>query len=106
MTKSHAKGKKFYELANQGLSNHAIASRCGEFPHTVGARISEYRKAMDLPPPRRHNVENGFTMVNNSEKARRERNLEDAVRREDGVLECPVKYCAGYGYDRGEVGLL
>lgn len=40
-----------------------------------------------------------------SEKAARKEEHKQAKRREDGMLECPVRYCAGYGFDKGPLDL-
>lgn len=91
-------GELFYKLRVKGLTNSQIAERHGVKPHTVGARVSEYRKKMNLPPlPRgRKGKTNGFQKADLDDEQIRAKNLAESERRDDGVLECPKRYCDGY----------
>lgn len=111
-------GQIFYELFIAGNSYREIAKKYGRSRNYVAARIFDYRKANNLKPTGRSRGRaenegkhfaaknnkvklNGFTIVLKEEAAARKITHKGAYRREDGVLVCPVRYCEGYGYERG-----
>lgn len=93
------KGQQFYELADTGLSNVQIAAKLKTLPHVVGARMSEYRKTNNLPPPRRSANNWSFLITAQNDEAYRIENLKTAERDENGVLVCPPRYAEGYGME-------
>lgn len=111
MARNLEKGKRYYELRLQGLTNQQIAQRYGDLPYSVGARVSEYRKANNLPKISRA----GKKASKTREKKQRELNVEKLIgvaadirakmdeqvyRRDDGILQCPPGYAEEFPINR------
>lgn len=91
-------GKSFYELRLKGLDNHQIAERYGVKPQKVAVLLLKYRKKNKLPSFKP--VKKSFKKFTPMEDDQiRKENHKKAVRRKDGVLQCPTKYCEGFGYN-------
>jgi hypothetical protein len=93
----------FYELRLKGQTNIQIGIQFGIKPHSVGSQVCQYRKKHKLPAlPKQKTWKptNSFSKIAEDEEKIREKNMAKAIRRKDGVLECPTMTCEGFGFDK------
>lgn len=93
--------KIYYNLAKQGLSNAEIGQMMEVSAKAVNVGIHYYCKKHKIELPNRGNPrnrrKNHIQVWQDDLVKTRERNHDLAVRRKDGVLKCPTRYCTGYG---------
>lgn len=91
-------GKTFYELRLKGLNNEQISERFSVKKQLVAVRVLKYRKKNNLPSLKPTKKPKRKSIFIDDDKIRINR-LKKAVRRPDGVLECPTMTCEGFGFN-------
>lgn len=90
-----------YELANKGKMNDEIAEILKIEKQQVSNLICQWRKRHNLPAPNRKKHPKSANYGASGEalwaKEKREQNAKEAVKRDDGIIQCPTRYCYGYG---------
>lgn len=101
-------GKKYLKLYDQGLTYAEIAEAYEVSRNTVAGQIYDYRKENNIPvsdkgrkvsqAKKQNKKARTYLSVHEKDQRKiRQEELDQCVRREDGVLQCPTKYAAGYG---------